>query len=119
MWTSIIIYILLDTSKKYDFLVSLIIMLAVAVTLSGVTKFVNVFSNNFVFYLGKISLPIYIVQTLFRFIVEEYFTTYSAVFIISFFVVGSILAGVILYYLAMSLERVINKKIKKLKKEDA
>ncbi len=115
LWSGIVLYTILDVPSKYDFLVAFLTMFAVSITLSGVTAFVNLFSNNFVFYLGKISLPIYIIQTLFRYLIEEYFSTYSATFIITFFVVGSIVGGIALYYLSMILEKAINKKLRQLK----
>ncbi len=115
LWSGIVLYTCLDIPNKYDFLVALAIMFAVSITLSGVTAFVGLFSNNFVFYLGKISLPIYIVQAIFRYLVEEYFTGYSATFIISFYVIGSIVGGIVLYYLSMILEKAINKKLRQLK----
>lgn len=76
-WGLFILYAVTAVPSKYDFLALFAVFFAVCLAFSEQTYLSGLFDNRFVYFLGRLSLPIYITQKVGFKIVEQYFTTYA------------------------------------------
>lgn len=72
----IIMYIISDLSIKYEVIVSLLILMLVTLGFSKKTKFSKLFDNKIVYFLGKISLTIYLTHLPAINLTKAYFSIY-------------------------------------------
>ncbi len=105
-------------SPKYSSVFILAVFLGLALIFSSKTYGTELFNNKFVFYLGKLSLPIYIGQCFIRPLVPLMLPNIGPKprLIISTF--AAVLFGMLVHELSKPLAKAIDKKIKDLYKAD-
>ncbi len=103
--------------KRYEFIVLIVLFLAIILSYSQKTFSKNLFNNNIVYFLGKFSLPIYVSQLSAVKIVNYYFSTFSYACRISLIIIITFVLAIITMIIGdyISQKMNINKNKKHLK----
>lgn len=105
-------YIISQIELKYDVYFLFILALGVAISFSGVTLTNSMFNNKLSYFLGKLSLPIYLCQDIFRKVCKiEYISDLRGIYKVIIFVCACVITGVIIYFLSKPLDKAFRNKI--------
>ncbi len=111
----IILFIVLDLPKKYSGTFLIFICLAVMLSFSNITYGNKFFNNKFVFFLGKVSLPLYLCQSLTRLICVSAFKDYLPFYaVVIIFTALTFVYSFVVLFLSNRLKNLIGKKINNL-----
>ncbi len=114
-YAMILLFIVYDFPGSYAGTIFIFVCIAVCLSFSGITFGNNLFNNKFVYYLGSLSLPLYLCQSVMRifakFLFREYLDFISTVFV--FFVVTFAYA-IVVSFVEKPLKNAITQKIAKL-----
>lgn len=107
-------YAVSQLGLKYDGIFAFIMALAVSLSFSEVTLTSKLFNNNLCYYLGKLSLPIYLCQDMFRKIVNHNYSDLRGLYKVIMFVGLTVIAGIILELISRPVTKAIQRKIKQI-----
>lgn len=77
LYISIIIFSIISFTSKYEFYALFAIYVLLIISYSGITYSRNMFNNKLVYFLGRLSLPIYVTQLSSIIFVNNYLINYS------------------------------------------
>lgn len=107
-WIISLYYIVSDINKRYESYV--IYFMAIGVALTFARDFHFAYNNKFVYFLGKLSLPVYLCQNAARSIVKNEFAFLSSMQKILLITVLALAFGVLSYIICESVSRIIHSK---------
>ena len=113
-WIFAIYFMFSQLSRKFEGYVTIALAFAIAVTFSrNITS--KIYNNQFVYFLGKISLTVYLSQNLIRMISNTYLSDLRVRYQILFVTVGTIVFGIAIHYLCIFIRKCAGKRSKKIK----
>jgi len=104
----------------YDVYALMALFVAIIITFSNTSLFANCFNNKFIYFLGKLSLHIYLIQVVAKdliIMVNPNISENVLVTIITSTIVNIVL-GIALMYISVPFEKILTNKLKKLNKID-
>ncbi|MGN1114583.1 MAG: acyltransferase family protein [Oscillospiraceae bacterium] len=103
------IYMIMTFPKKYDIYALAFIFVIVTVAFSQVTYGSHLFNNRVCYFLGKLSLPVYLGQLSAIYIVNGFFSSYSHTHMILLVVLLSFAFAAVIYAGGKALRNIVNK----------
>lgn len=114
-YLAVIGYIIVPSSRKYDGTFLIFMCVGVCLSFAQVTYGNRIFNNKFCLFLGKITLPIYLCQSLVRRLTTGYiYETYGFVVCLVVSVIGTFAFAFIAMFIEKYLRRFIDNKVKKI-----
>ena len=114
-YLAVIGYIIVPSSRKYDGTFLIFLCVGVCLSFAQVTYGNRLFNNKFCVFLGKMTLPIYLCQSLVRRITTGYiYETYGFTVCLILSVIGTFAFAFIAMFIEKYLRRFIDNKIKKI-----
>ena len=114
LFIAVMYYSVSRLKRSYDPIFLMAIMAMIALVMSDQTLLNGIFQNRFVFYLGKLSLPAYLVQTFTRRLVESYLSFLPAKIQVLVIFISTIALGALILEISKPVGRVINDKLDRL-----
>jgi len=108
-----------DASNNYDFCMLLILAISVTLAFGEKSIFYNCVNNKFIFYLEKLSLPIYLNHVWLIKLIIKVFDGMSYGLVLIFVIISSIVFSIICVYIIEKLKKLNMKKIRKIFIEEA
>lgn len=102
-WIASLLYIVSDLNGKYEGIVVYVFALAVSLTFSRNFE-CKLYNNSFVYYLGRISLTVYLSQNVARNFVQFYFDTSNVMYVVLVTAL-TILLGVIVDFVCQRINK--------------
>lgn len=99
---------------SFEIYVVIALFVGVTITFSNITYGEKLFSNKFVFFLGKLSLPVYLMQNFARNCIKIFLPDLKGVGLIITAVVVSLAFGVAGLYLSKPIDKALRNKIQKI-----
>lgn len=103
-------FTVLTVQKKYEVYILALLFLLVALSFSSASYGTGVFNNKVCYFLGKISLPIYLAQVAAINITTHYFTQYNMIIRVSITVLITFIFACIVMLLGNLLSKILIKK---------
>lgn len=110
-----LLYSVSQLSKRYQAYILFILLVAVALSFSEVTYGNHLFNNRIVYFLGKLSLPIYLCQDIARAFVKYMMVDFSNIIKVLVIFGGTIILAVPVLFLSEKLKAKIIKKVDRLR----
>ena len=97
LYISISLFVVMTFANRFEFYALIAIYLLLIISYSGITYSSKLFNNKFVYYLGKLSLPIYVTQLSAIIFVNNFMSSYSnSIKMIFIFVITIVLSFVVM-----------------------
>ena len=114
-YLAVIGYIIVPSSRKYDGTFLIFMCIGICLSFAQVTFGNRIFNNKFCLFLGKITLPIYLCQSLVRRLTTGYvYETYGFVVCLVVSVIGTFAFAFISMFIEKYLRKFINNKLEQL-----
>ena len=108
-YLGVICYVFSDLDASYDFSMMFAVAAAVTISFSGASYTAQLFNNEAVYFLGRISFPVYVIQNVFRNIIEYPLNDASLMIKGPVYIFGSIVLGIIVYFISKPVGRYLNR----------
>lgn len=108
---SVLTFTCLRVDNKYEIYALYTLAVAITLSFSNITYFNNILKNRLVYYLGKLSLPIYLSQNIVFMYIREYAVGLKLRYQIIIVLASCFIIGIIIKTAGDKLYKTINKKI--------
>ena len=109
LYIAIIIFAVITFKSRFEFYALIAIYVLLIISYSGITYTKKIFNNKFIYFLGRLSLPIYVTQLSAIIFVNNYLVNYSSeIKMISIFCI-TIILSLITMFIGDILKRKIDK----------
>lgn len=109
-----LLYCVSQLGKKYQAYILFILLVAVILSFSEVTYGNRLFNNKSIYFLGKLSLPIYLCQNVFRYFVKYMMGDLSNIAKVFIIFLGTIILAIPVLFTGEKLKRLILEKANKM-----
>lgn len=109
-----LLYCVSQLNKKYQPYILFLLLIAVVLSFSEVTYGNSSFNNQIIYFLGKLSLPIYLCQDIMRVLVKFILIDFSNTMKVLVIFLGTIILAIPILFISEKLKILIVKKVNKL-----